>query len=220
MALKKIKSHFNKINFKKLDREFYEEYENVFNKLNRLGEIRNKVLNLQIDVLEEIYFYSSINRKLLKTKDNLFDYSINKKLIKDLIILDEVYKLTEYAGKERAYIAYLLSTCKLREDILQEWYYSVTAQKLILEDLDELKLVLSSYNQKVQQIRDLINKIPDKLGLLSEIKEGVGYGGLIHNFKNYVLRGQSKYEQRVKKNYEDFVKLIEQIEQMGIITNT
>jgi len=216
LALRKIKSYFNKINFKKLDKEFYEEYINIFGKLNKLSEIRNKVLNLQIDVLDVIHFYSFINRKLLQTKDHLFDYSVSKKLVKSLIILDKTYQLTEYAGKERAYVAYLLSTGKLREDILQEWYYSVTAQKVILEDLDELKSMLSSYNQKVQQIRDLINKIPDKLGLLSEIKEDVGYGGLIHNFKNYVLRGQSKYHQRIEENYKKLIALIEKIEQMGI----
>jgi len=216
LALEEIKSYFNKINFKKLDEDFSKEYKYIFEKLNRLYKIRDKTLNLQIDVLEVIHFYSYINRKLLQTKDYLFDYSINKKLVKKLIILDKVYQLTEYSGKERAYVSYLLGTGQLREDILKEWYYSITVQKLILEDLNELNVLLSSYNQKVQQIRDLINKIPEKLGLLSQVKEDVGYGGLIHSFKNYVLRGQIKYKKRVENNYRKLIKLIEKIKQMGI----
>ncbi|HIQ51262.1 MAG TPA: methyl-accepting chemotaxis protein [Nautiliaceae bacterium] len=216
LALKKIKAYFKKIDFEKLDKEFYKEYEKIFNSLNRLNLIRDRVLKLRIDVLEAINFYSSINRKLLQTKDYLFDYSLDKRIVKQLIILNKAYWLIEYAGKERAYISYLLSTGELREDILKELYYSVTAQKIFLEDLKELNVILASLNQKVQQVRDLINKIPAKLELLSQVKEDVGYGGLIHNFKNYVLRGQSKYEQKIKENYEKLITLIEKIEQMGI----
>ncbi len=36
--------------------------------------------------------------------------------------------------------------------------------------------------------------------LLTNIKEQFGYGGIIHNFKNYVLRGQDKFGERVEKN--------------------
>jgi len=35
---------------------------------------------------------------------------------------------------------------------------------------------------------------------LAEIKSQFGYGGFIHNFKNHVLRGTSKYADRFKKN--------------------
>ncbi|CAM2933987.1 methyl-accepting chemotaxis protein [Moritella viscosa] len=37
--------------------------------------------------------------------------------------------------------------------------------------------------------------------LLMEIKENFGYGGLIHNFKNYVLRATPKYATRVSQRY-------------------
>lgn len=37
--------------------------------------------------------------------------------------------------------------------------------------------------------------------LLMEIKENFGYGGLIHNFKNYVLRATPKYAERVLKRH-------------------
>ena len=51
-------------------------------------------------------------------------------------------------------------------------------------------------------IRDLLidNKII-KNELLSKIKALSGYGGLIHDFKNYVLRHDSKYRTNVIKQY-------------------
>ncbi len=38
---------------------------------------------------------------------------------------------------------------------------------------------------------------------LLNLKSGFGYGGFIHNFKNYVLRGKIKYYNRVVQNYKD-----------------
>ncbi len=37
--------------------------------------------------------------------------------------------------------------------------------------------------------------------LLLSIRSQMGYGALIHNFKNYVLRGQEKYYQRISENH-------------------
>lgn len=39
--------------------------------------------------------------------------------------------------------------------------------------------------------------------LLMDIKGHFGYGGMIHNFKNYVLRGQEKYVNRIEKDYRE-----------------
>ncbi len=46
--------------------------------------------------------------------------------------------------------------------------------------------------------------IPHKKEIqLSNIRRAFGYGGFIHNFKNYVLRQDDKYVQRAKKNMVD-----------------
>ncbi len=51
--------------------------------------------------------------------------------------------------------------------------------------------------------------------LLMQIKANFGYGGMIHNFKNYVLRGQDKYLQRVENNFNDLTKAISQYHQLN-----
>ncbi|MCU7843822.1 MAG: CZB domain-containing protein [Candidatus Thiodiazotropha sp. (ex Monitilora ramsayi)] len=52
--------------------------------------------------------------------------------------------------------------------------------------------------------------------LLMEIKSAFGYGGVIHNFKNYVLRGQDKYYQRLDAG---FTKLDELLAEYGTLTS-
>ncbi|MCG8333895.1 MAG: methyl-accepting chemotaxis protein [Proteobacteria bacterium] len=50
---------------------------------------------------------------------------------------------------------------------------------------------------------------------LFEIESHFGYGGFIHNFKNYVLRGQPKYIERFKKNEEVMFEAIRSLENLN-----
>lgn len=56
--------------------------------------------------------------------------------------------------------------------------------------------VSNSWNNYQQQAAE-------RQRLLMEIKSSFGYGGMIHNFKNYVLRGDEKFVGRIDKNYND-----------------
>ena len=55
--------------------------------------------------------------------------------------------------------------------------------------------------------------------LLLNIKSHFGYGAMIHNFKNYVLRGQDKYLDRISKNYKDISRDVAQYNQLEGLTN-
>ncbi|MCK5648816.1 MAG: CZB domain-containing protein [Gammaproteobacteria bacterium] len=46
-----------------------------------------------------------------------------------------------------------------------------------------------------------LDNVAKRQGLLMDIKAQFGFGGTIHNFKNYVLRGQSKYYERLDANF-------------------
>jgi methyl-accepting chemotaxis protein len=51
---------------------------------------------------------------------------------------------------------------------------------------------------------------------LAEIESEFGYGGFIHNFKNYVLRGTQKYADRFKQNKERMNKNFEKYEKLDL----
>ncbi|MCP4993067.1 MAG: HAMP domain-containing protein [Gammaproteobacteria bacterium] len=55
-----------------------------------------------------------------------------------------------------------------------------------------------------------LNHVAKRQSLLMEIKSQFGYGGFIHNFKNYVLRGQDKYYGRMEKGFSNIDDLINQ----------
>ncbi|GAB6189584.1 hypothetical protein JCM30566_13250 [Marinitoga arctica] len=78
---------------------------------------------------------------------------------------------------------------------------------------------------------DYVDTITKRQIILSDIKEQYGYGGGIHLFKNYVLRGNEKYvstflekEKQVLNDFEEYKKIPnvteEEIKNLEIIKNT
>ncbi len=58
------------------------------------------------------------------------------------------------------------------------------------------------------------NEASKRLELVTQLKSQVGYGGIIHQFKNYVIRGQQKQVDKVNKLYNDFVTTINQYKKL------
>lgn len=53
---------------------------------------------------------------------------------------------------------------------------------------------------------------------LLSLKSGLGYGGFIHNFKNYVLRGNVKYYDRLVKDYDTLIKSIDHLDKSPVLS--
>ncbi len=51
--------------------------------------------------------------------------------------------------------------------------------------------------------------------LLSRLRGHLGYGGIIHNFKNYVLRQDGRYLELLQRQIEDFARTIKEYRQSG-----
>lgn len=85
-------------------------------------------------------------------------------------------------------------------------------------------LIFSFISVKSQQnVNDkwsnYLGEVEQRKTLLMEIKENFGYGGLIHNFKNFVIRGDLKYSQRINENYLVLAKKIEAYRSLSSVDN-
>lgn len=59
------------------------------------------------------------------------------------------------------------------------------------------------------------DQVASRQVMLMDIKAQFGYGGMIHNFKNYVLRGDDKYTSRIEKNYQALLNDINKYQQLS-----
>jgi methyl-accepting chemotaxis protein len=75
-------------------------------------------------------------------------------------------------------------------------------------------LIYSQTNQFLDQWQDFQQQVITRTQLLSEIRHYLGYGGIIHHFKNYVLRKQGIYQQQFYQNLQNLRSALEHYRQL------
>ncbi len=88
----------------------------------------------------------------------------------------------------------------LRKTKLSRQFYVVFAIIMGVLVLTGISLY-RTVNPVAEQWRDYQRQVAQREALMAEIRGALGYGGVIHNFKNYVLRGRKKYLVRLEKNF-------------------
>ncbi len=215
IAVRKLKSEIEKIKLSKIDPFEFLVYKKFFEKYANINKIRSKVDNLSENVLKVIDFYSYMTAKLLSTDKPLNNYLIPPYIKEDIHKYYKILYLSEQAGKERALVAYILNTGDFNEAVVTAWNATITLQEEILKNFPKLRELIAQYEKRITEIRRVLMNIYKKEFIISEMKSVVGYGGLIHNFKNFVLRGQEKYKQGVVKDYQKLVRLREKYKTYG-----
>ncbi|MCV6587486.1 MAG: methyl-accepting chemotaxis protein [Marinobacterium sp.] len=100
---------------------------------------------------------------------------------------------------------------------LKRRFYLVTAI-LMVAFASLFLLQRSLINDQHAAWTDLRDQALAREEILLNMRSNAGYGGLIHNFKNYVLRGQSKYLERVNSNHQALLSDINRYRQMSGLT--
>ena len=78
--------------------------------------------------------------------------------------------------------------------------------------------LVGSVNVAGNRLSNYIMDTQETQNIMSEISQTIGYGGLIHNFKNYVLRHQDKYYGRIQDQYKVFSGNINKLKMMETMT--
>ncbi|MCW8928862.1 MAG: response regulator [Gammaproteobacteria bacterium] len=128
-------------------------------------------------------------------------------------------ELQEQSAKERGLLHGVFARQKITTDEFRTLSTLVSNQEIYLKDFyneasSKYIQILDKKRQhpslkKVQSVsQDVLNRI-SRQELLNELQQIIGYGGLIHLFKNYVIRGDTKYVKRFEKNFKKMEQLIQ-----------
>ncbi len=187
---------------------------------------RADIDNYKLPIYETVNYYTSSINILLILIEQIATLSYDGKLTTLTQSYLTLINTKEKAGIERALINKVFGKGKLSNEEFYKFGVLVSAQRIYIEyfkdtaiqehiDLLNSKMAAKSFKE-VEKSRNIIYVKNKKNEILSFIKEMVGYGGLIHNFKNYVIRGEEKYAADVKKQY---VQLIDNIHQYKMFEN-
>jgi len=218
---KNIKEEFNK-EIKKTDSTLkklskFNDINNLIIKQSTLDEFRQKTINLQNTEQMIFNFYTKAINKLLTYISKLPTITDNNQLSIDSLSLIYLIKAKEFSGQERALGAHIFA----KEKFSNESFIKIKALQNQYESEINSFYLLSSHDTKVifdkimdkndkdlkkfKYMEDMLSQNIYKKTIISNIKSLSGYGGLIHNFKNYLLRGDPKYKDTFYNQYNELL---------------
>ncbi|MCP4252429.1 MAG: response regulator [Candidatus Scalindua sp.] len=189
--------------------------ENVLSNLTLIKQTRQAILKKEITYIDALNFYTeTLNGQFLDFIVDLVSLSSIRQSV-EFNAYVYFFQSKELAGIERAVISNALARGQLSDNMYELFTRHINNQAVyekIFSDLasEEQKRFLASTMtdpafEEVAKIRSIILM---KQRLTADLNSIIGYGGLIHHFKNYILRGDEKYINAFNIKYQDASKIL------------
>ena len=213
----------------KIDSNLLEKIDMLKNNILRIKETREKVIELKINSAEIIDYYNNLNMNLISFFDDLLIYSSGKELSKSSQAYVALINVIEKTYAEKNIVKNIFNHNHISNEDYnlflsfissQNSYLDIFVKNLSTKQLEFYEKEISSNSFKeVKNFRELIYIKTQKESFLSEIKDAIGYGGLIHSYKDYVLDQNDKYLNKIQKNHTKMLRAIKNYKKLENITN-
>jgi len=217
---------------KSLDQQYQNELGTVVTNLAGLDSYRSQVDRRSVGVSGLVSHYSGIIGGMIDVINYASKLSTDRELSSLLLSYVTLIRAKEASGKERALMSGVVSRDGfLGDEYLrfnnlvseQDTYATIFNSSATPEHIEGLDAVLASPSALARkEIRALaLNKgaANKQQQILAELNEGFGYGGLIHTFKNYVLRFDDKYAVKARAQAEELYGQLDQYAALGDVTD-
>ncbi len=192
--------------------------------LSLLRDIRSAVSRLEIKPRDAIGYYTETNGHLLATAGQLSRASSNGEITSLAAAYTNFLQAKERAGIERAVLANAFGAGKFLPGVYEKFLSLENQQGTYMNvfesfaSADQVNYVSETLQgpevQEVERLRALTKESVKRASIVAKISATVGYGGFIHQFKNYMLRNNDKYALRVKEKYEQLLALFDEYESL------
>lgn len=201
-----------------------ETFNNYVKNIKKLTTLRKQIVKLEVDEKKIKDYYSLEIRLLTNFLENIIVISNDGIISKYAEVYISLSKAIESAYDEKLLLEEILIKGKVsnKESLLFNSF--VISQNTYLDifqnsEIDGLlKLESCKTCLDVKNIRKIIFQKNAKNTYLSSIKEISGYGGLIHNFKDFILRGDIKYLKRFEQLHTNLLRVIRKYKRIEGIT--
>jgi signal transduction histidine kinase/CheY-like chemotaxis protein len=186
--------------------------------LSRLPKVRDAINTLKRGNFFD--YYSNLNAHALDIIQYIQVFTNDAALARQGDAYSSLLRLQERAGQERGALNGIFASGKLDAKLFGEISAYVADQKTILNNYytvvsDEYQDLLRKKMKhpviiEVEALRAAAINKARRNELLNDLQMMIGYGGLIHDFKDYVIRGKDWYADHFSIMSIDAKSLIEQ----------
>jgi len=201
----------------------------VQKQLGNIDDIRKKVDDLGIDAKDAIQYFSELNNCFINVINTLGHQVNDGEIAILLVAYTDFLKGKESAGIERAVVNKLFTSNSFDLKSFSQFSNLVNAQKINFKNVMSLiPPELSTFyenkmqDKQVKEVEALRKIVFSKLDVqkrVGDIKSIIGYGGLIHKFKNYILRKTPKYKTSFIEKYNELEENISMLLEADLLTD-
>ncbi|MBF0287024.1 MAG: nitrate- and nitrite sensing domain-containing protein [SAR324 cluster bacterium] len=194
--------------------------EEVLELLRQMENKRNAITKLELSLNEALGYYTSINTAIFNMITNMVALSKNPEISGMLTAYVNFQQGKERAGIERAVVTNAFTIGHFSRTEFNRFFSLVIAQKNFFEVFLSLttpeqrnsfkELLATPEAEEVETMRNIVLSSPVKNKIALDLFTHAGYGGIIHQFKNYILRGQEKYVDHFMEQYGTIKELFQQ----------
>ncbi len=193
-------------------------------RLASLDQLRSRVSAQAITTEDCLSAYGDINAALLLAVSEAVNFGTNAQVSKYRTSYHNFIEGKERVGIERAILAGAFVQDRFPAKTYSQFTTLVTTQGIYLDVYKALApknelIAFENYLRtpvvaETQRMRDIAMEkgVPrEKAHLLAALSRHFGYGGAIHLFKNYVLRGEEKYIERFDERRDQINALLDKL---------
>ncbi|MDD3008772.1 MAG: methyl-accepting chemotaxis protein [Arcobacter sp.] len=215
---------------------------NLYKKdLEALAKNRKKVIDLKISISDLVSYYDKNCLNLISFFDDLLIYSNSKELSKSSQAYVSLVNVIEKSYSEKNIVKNIFEHSSISNSNYNDFISFVASQNAYIEVLiknltsKELELLKNEAQtesfKEVDKFRGVLVLKVEKDVLLSSIKEALGFGGLIHFYKDFVINQDENLLNKIQKSHTKISRAVkeykrlegvskEEIELLNIIEST
>ncbi len=197
--------------------------------LDQIQSKREEIINLSIPMKSAISYYSQMNQALLAVVEQLPKLSRVGLVSVQGAAYANFLQSKERAGIERAVMSATFSAddfgdgvfSKFSSLVSQQDAYIASFKALATIEMAELfdKTMDDPSVREVERLRLVAINANRRTEVISQLYGYLGYGGMIHRFKNYVLRGREKDFNRMGDYIHSANQTLDQVAGMEGLSN-
>jgi len=218
----------HKLDLEKINKDLAKQIQDSLIQLKKLNQIRQQVDELSVPVKKAIGYYTNLNSELLDAVNKVNQISTFADITKSLTATFNLLQMKERMGIERAVGTGAITRGYFKAGELGKFSVLVAEQHSFQREFfnnandKEIEYYKKKMNspivKRVAKIESILLNDVAKKAIILQIKTIIGYGGIIHNFKNYVIRGKDKYAKNVESKYKLLIKLIDEYKSLPNVT--
>ena len=207
--LTSLKDFLDQAQVKTFSDEFAGELDATLLRLQQLDETRRAVNSFEIPLNDALAYYTSNNNDLLHLIETMSKLSPDAEMTVMIAAYANYLKGKERAGIERAVLSNVFAKDHMSNQMFTRFMSLVTTQDVYLNVFRSLARPqdIQFYQDTMQgefivettMMRLIALTSNDRTSLINLLTEMMGYGGIIHAFKDYVMQGRQSDLDRVNE---------------------